>query len=131
MSIKDVISHDANKYTEKNAVDRFSFPVTYVVATIHRRSAVFPQARLTTSVAPLCASNSSRNSHSCWTGINLTPYDVGDEFDCSQEEGHLLILEGWAQHVDEDEDESGIVYDPPSESILAIIDRVREGLKER
>ena len=27
---------------------------------------------------------------------------------------------------DEDEDESGIVYDPPSESIMAIIDRLRE-----
>ena len=64
-------------------------------------------------------------------GIDLTPYDVGDEFDCSQEEGHLLILEGWAHHVDEDEDEdegeSGIVYDPPSESIMKIIDRLREG----
>ena len=64
-------------------------------------------------------------------GIDLSPYDVGDEFDCSQEEARLLILEGWAQQVDEYEDESGIVYDPPSESVMAIIDRLREGLKER
>jgi hypothetical protein len=63
-------------------------------------------------------------------GIDLSPYDVGDEFACSQEEGYLLVLEGWAQHVDE-EDALGIVYDPPSESVMAIIDRLREGLKER
>jgi hypothetical protein len=63
-------------------------------------------------------------------GIDLSPYHVGDEFACSQEEGHLLMLEGWAQHVDE-EVAPRIVYDPPSESVMAIIDRLREGLKER
>lgn len=62
-------------------------------------------------------------------GIDLSPYRVGDEFPCSQEDAQLLVLEGWAQHVDEQE--AGIDYDPPSESILAIIDRLREGLKER
>lgn len=62
-------------------------------------------------------------------GLDLSPYRVGEEFSCSQADGQMLVQEGWAQIVKENG--NGIDVEPPPESILAIIDRLREGLKER
>jgi hypothetical protein len=62
-------------------------------------------------------------------GIDLTPYQVGQEFACSDAEAVLLIREGWAQSVSENG--NPLRLEPPSEPILAMIDRLREGLKER
>lgn len=62
-------------------------------------------------------------------GIDLTPYRVGEEMPCSLSDGQVLIREGWAQPVNENGGRLDI--EPPSESILAIIERLREGLKER
>ena len=62
-------------------------------------------------------------------GIDLSPYCVGEELACSQADGLLLIREGWAQPVNENG--AAIDIEPPSESILAIIERLRDGLKER
>ena len=62
-------------------------------------------------------------------GLDLSPYRVGQEFSCSQADGQMLIQEGWAQPVKDNG--NGIDVEPPPESILAIIDRLREGLKER
>ena len=104
--------------------------LTYVVATIPCRSAVLPRHG-NDEHGSLVRVKLIKKLALVLDGIDVTPYCVGDEFACSQEDGHLLILEGWAQHVDEEEYESGIVYDPPSESVMAIIDRLREGLKER
>ena len=62
-------------------------------------------------------------------GINLTPYQVGEEIACSYTDGRMLIEEGWAEYVNENG--NGIDHEPPSESLGAIIDRLREGKKER
>jgi hypothetical protein len=62
-------------------------------------------------------------------GVNLTPYSVGDEFVCSYADAHMLILEGWAEVVNENG--IGMNCEPPSESMVAMIDRLREGQKER
>jgi len=62
-------------------------------------------------------------------GIDLTPYSVGEEFACSYADGQVLLREGWAQPVDNNGDRIDI--EPPSESMMRIIDRLREGLKER
>ena len=62
-------------------------------------------------------------------GIDLTPYSVGDVFACSHAEGDLLVREGWAQPVTEKS--ARLDLEPPSESLLAMIERLRDGLKER
>lgn len=62
-------------------------------------------------------------------GIDLTPHRVGDEFACSEAQGVLLIREGWAQSVTGNGHRLSL--EPPSESIQMMIDRLRDGLKER
>ena len=62
-------------------------------------------------------------------GFDLSPYKVGEEFSCSPADGRMIVQEGWAQPVNHNGHK--ITVEPPHESILAIIDRLRDGLKER
>lgn len=61
-------------------------------------------------------------------GINLNPYRVGEEFDCAEGVGRMLILEGWAEPV---ESESGLDNEQPPEPLWEIIEQVRSGHKNR
>ena len=91
------------------------FSVKYVIATIPRRSAV--RIKLLKKLALVL------------DGIDLTPYSVGEEFACSYADGQVLVREGWAQPINDNGDRIDI--EPPSESLMGMIDRLREGRKER
>jgi hypothetical protein len=71
--------------------------------------------------------------------FDLTDRTVGEVFDCSRREGRMLVLEGWAELVDE------VLGEPPdpspatetlenaqlSQSIWMFIDSHREGKKDK
>ena len=110
-----------------------SFSITYVIATIPCRSAASPSAACdeydSLASMALLRVKLVKKLALVLDGIDLTPYSVGEEFACSYADGALLVREGWAESVDENG--TGLDVEPPSESIMAIIDRLREGLKER
>jgi hypothetical protein len=61
-------------------------------------------------------------------GVNLSPYRVGDEFDCPEWVGRMLILEAWAEPVDS---ESGLDNEQPTGYVWDIIEEFRDGHKNR
>jgi hypothetical protein len=104
------------------------FSVKYVVATIPRRSAVSPTA--CDERGPSVRIKLVKKLALVLDGIDLTSHFVGEEFACSYADGQVLVREGWAQPVTDDEDRR-IDIEPPSESMMGMIDRLREGRKER
>ena len=104
------------------------FSVTYVIAAIPCRVAVTPSTACDEH-GSLVRVKLVKKLALVLDGIDLTPYSVGEEFACSYADGNLLVREGWAESVNDNG--ADLDVEPPSESIMAIIDRLREGLKER
>ena len=63
-------------------------------------------------------------------GVDLTPYRVGEEFDCSERDGRMLILEEWAEFVELSNDD-GFEIEEPAGTLWEIIDEHRDGQKDR
>lgn len=59
--------------------------------------------------------------------LDLAPFSPGDEFDCSDSDGRMLILEQWAEAVPQNQ----IANELPGPTMWDIIEHHREGLKDR
>jgi hypothetical protein len=59
--------------------------------------------------------------------LDLGPYSPGDEFDCSESEARMLILEQWAEAVPH----NPITNEEPGPTLWDIIENHRDGQKDR
>lgn len=60
--------------------------------------------------------------------VDLGPYVPGDEFDCADSEGRMLILEGWAEAVVDERQLDSVGL---ASTLWEIIELHREGQKDR
>jgi hypothetical protein len=59
--------------------------------------------------------------------IDLGPYSPGDEFDCSEGDARMLILEQWAEPIPQ----TPITNELPAPKMWDIIEDHRDGQKDR
>ena len=71
-------------------------------------------------------------------GVDLSRRDVGDLFDCPERVGRMLVLEGWADYVEQSEphalsteEDSALHNEEVSHSVWQIIDFYRDGRKDK